>query len=254
MIVTGIDLESTGLNKTTDRTIEVGLVLWSTNFRRGLETSSFLVDSEGVAVTPEITRITGVHPAMVTSFGWSVDSAWEEIRRFVSRSEAVVAFNGRRFDIPMLKNWGKRMGEEFPDMLVIDPYEDMPENMDSASPGMRPQELITMCAKNGIYYDAHEALADVNGMLKLMSKRPLEFVLERAKSETIIVRAVTSRYDNTAVKQNKFRWYNDNAGTKFWWKKLKRIDLPILIQEVDNEFGLEEIDFPIELLEPEEKR
>src|SRR5277367_6670046 len=176
MIVVGLDLEATGLDKVKDRPIEVGVTLWSTNMKRGLETHNFLVQSDGVPITPEITEITGVTQKAVDKFGWAPQDAYDETMHFVADAEAVVAFNGRRFDIPMMHAWAARLKTKFPDKFVIDPYEDLP---------MRGQELITMCAKRGIYYDAHEAGADVGAMLRLMSDFPLEVVIERAKSPVL---------------------------------------------------------------------
>jgi|SRR5579859_3205283 len=246
MIVVGLDLEATGLDIVNDRPIEIGLTLWSTNMGRSLETRNFLIQSDGVKVTDEITEITGVTQKAVDAFGKQPDEAYEIVEEFVQQGEALVAFNGSRLDIPMLKQLAKRLGKTFPEKLLIDPFVDMPKYIDSASPGMRSQELITMCAKEGISYDAHEAGADVLGMLKLMSTRDFNLVLERAKSDTVILQSKQNRYENAKVKKHRFRW---NPDFKIWWKQVKRIDLDLLVKEINNEFGLVEIDIPLEQLE-----
>lgn len=246
MIVAGLDLEATGLDKVNDRPIEVGLTLWSTNLKRALESKNFLVQSGGVPVTAEVTEITGINQSMVDKFGLEPDEAFDETVSFISRAEAIVAFNGRRFDIPMMQAWAKRHGTTFPDKLVIDPFEDMPATSIAASPGMRGQELITMCAKQGIYFPAHEAGADVGAMLRLMSTRPFELVMDRAKSDSVIIQSKQGRNENDKAKKHKFRWHPDH---KIWWKSVKRIDLDSLVTAVNNEFGLVEIDIPLEELE-----
>lgn len=238
MIVVGLDIESTGLDKVKDRPIEVGMTLWTTNLNRGLENRSFLVQSDGVKVTDEITEINGITQEQVDRFGLQVDEALDEVLYVVEQAEAIVAFNGRSYDIPMFKNWAKRVGKTWPDKLVIDPYDgDLPAKSNAITPAMRPQELITMCAKNGIYFDAHEALGDVGGMLKLMSKRPFEMVLERAKSPTVIIQSQQSRRENDKAKKHKFRWNPDQG---IWWKSLKRLDLDYLASKVNNEFAMRE--------------
>src|SRR5208283_5142044 len=103
MIVVGLDIESTGLDKVKDRPIEVGMTLWTTNYGRGLENRSFLVQSDGVKVTDEITEITGITQGQCDRFGLQADEAFEEVLYVVSQAEAIVAFNGRRFDIPMFQ-------------------------------------------------------------------------------------------------------------------------------------------------------
>lgn len=246
MIVVGLDLEATGLDKVNDRSIEVGLTLWSTNMGRSLETRNFLIQSDGVPITEEITEITGVTQPAADRFGYDPSEAFDIISEFVERGEALVAFNGPGYDIPMMKAWAKRLGKTFPDKLVIDPYNDTPKTSKAASPGMRPQELITMCAKEGIHYNAHEAGADVVAMLQLMSKRPFEFVLARAQSELIIIQSKQHRSENKKAKKHKFRWNPDKG---IWWKAVKRIDLDNLVTAVNNEFGLVEIDIPLEQLD-----
>ena len=227
MIVAGVDMEATGLDKVNDRPIEIGVTLWTTKYNRGLDSRAFLVQSDGVPVTDEITEITGINQGMVDSFGYTPEDAWDETLMFVERAEAVVAFNGRRFDIPMFHSMAKRLKKQWPDKLVIDPFEDLP---------MRGQELIAMCAKMGIYYDPHEAGADVGAMLRLMAKFPFDVVLKRAQSPVVIVQSTQRRNENAKVKKHKFRWNPDKA---IWWKAVKEMDVDTLAKAVNNEFGLQ---------------
>ncbi len=122
---------------------------------------------------------------------------------------------------------------------MIDPYTDLP---------MRGQELITMCAKKGIAYDAHEASADVGAMLRLMGKFPFDLVLTRAKSPVVVVQSLQSRSENEKVKKHRFRW---NPDRKIWWKAVKEIDLNDLAGAVNNEFGLQVLDLKPEDLDSE---
>lgn len=241
MLVAGLDIESTGLDKVKDRPIEVGMTLWTTNFSRGLETRSILVQSDGVKVTDEITEITGINQGMVESkrsWVYTPEEAFDEVLYFVNQAEAIVAFNGRRFDIPMFKAWAKRVGKEWPEKPVIDPYDgDLPDRYTLITPGMRGQELITMCAKMGIYYDAHEAGADVSAMLRLMAKRPFDMVWQRSQSPIVIIQSQQGRSENEKVKKHKFRWHSD---MKIWWKAVKQLDLEHLAKQVNNEFPLRE--------------
>jgi DNA polymerase-3 subunit epsilon len=237
VIVVGLDLEATGLDKVKDRPIEAGVTLWTTKFNRSLDTRAILVQSDGIKVTDEITEITGINQSMVDNFGYTPEEAYDEVMYFVDRAEAVVAFNGRRFDIPMMVSWAKRLQKQFPDKFVIDPFEDLP---------MRGQELIAMCAKMGIYYDPHEAGADVGAMLRLMSKFPFDVVLTRAKSPVVVVQSLQHRSENDKAKKHKFRW---NPDRKIWWKAVKEIDLQILAGAVNNEFGLQVLDLQPEDLE-----
>lgn len=249
MIVAGLDIEATGLDKVKDRPIELGLSLYTTNFSRGLESRSLLIQSDGVPVTDEITEITGITQGMVDKYGVEPAEAFEEGLYYANRAQAVVAFNGRRFDIPMMHAWAKRLKQTWPEKLIIDPYEDMPATLAGPTPGMRPQELITMCAKEGISYDPHEAGADVGAMLRLMMKRNFEHVLQRAQSPTVVIQSHQERFENDKVKKHKFRW---NPDKKIWWKSVKKIDLDGLWKAINNEFSISETGYTPEQLDTSE--
>jgi DNA polymerase-3 subunit epsilon len=237
MIAIGIDIEATGLDKVKDRPIEVGVALWTTKYNRALDTRAFLIKSDGVPVTDEITEITGITQSMVDNFGYEPEEAYDEMAYFVERAEAIVAFNGRRFDVPMCQAWAKRMKKEFPEKLLIDPFTDLP---------MRGQELITMAAKMGIYYDPHEAGADVGAMLRLVGKFEFATVLERAKSDILVVQSKQDYSNNKAAKKHKFRWNPDH---KIWYKVIKEMDIKELSQQVNGEFKMEILDLQPEDLE-----
>ena len=245
MIALGLDLETTGLDKTKDRPIEVGLTLWSTNYNRSLETHNFCIQSDGVTVTPEITRLTGVTPKM-SEQGWTPEDAYEEVEHYISRADAIVAFNGRRFDIPMLHSWAKRLGKEFPAKFIIDPSTDLPDTNDAPSPPMPREPQITMCARRGIYYPAHEAGADVNAMLRLMATAKFEYVLKRAESPLIVVQSHQNRNENRKASKHKFRW---NPDKKVWWRAIQEIDLDYLHKQINNEFPISECQYPLEVLD-----
>lgn len=221
-------MEATGLDKVNDRPIEVGVALWTTKFNRSLDTRAFLVKPDPAKVSDEITAITGITQGMCENFGYSSEEGYDETMYFVDRAEALVAFNGRRFDFPMFHAWAKRLQKEFPDKLIIDPYEDLP---------MRGQELITMCAKMGIYYDPHEAGADVGAMLRLVGKFDFDVVLTRAKSPVVVIQSLQHRSENDKVKKHRFRWQPD---LKIWWKAVKQIDLDALTEAVNNDFSMRE--------------
>jgi len=240
MIVVGLDLETTGLNKVADRPIEACVTLWTTNFHRSLDSRSLLIQSDGVKIPAEVTEKTGITQSMVDKFGYTPSEAYEEVVNWVERSEAIVAFNGRRFDLPICKNWASRLGFKFPERPIIDPFADLP---------MQGQELITMCAKKGMFYSAHEAGADVSAMLALMSKFDFPLLWERSQSPVLVIRSMQGRNENEKVKKHKFRW---NPDRKIWWKAVKEIDLDTLAKQVNNEFALEQLDLKPEDMETDE--
>ena len=245
MILAALDVETTGLDKNKDRIIEVGLVLYSTGQNRVLESAGFLVQSDGVAITEEITSITGITQSAVDKFGYESCRALEDIEYYISQSDAVIAHNGIRFDKIMVDNAAKRSTFSLTEKLWADTMIDIP--------GVKGEQLITMCAKVGILLTgAHGALADASATLEMArrhaqeSEKSWEKIVERAKSPLVILRSHQDRSKNSDAKKLRFRW-NPQAG--FWWKAVKEMDVAGLIAEapfdisrVDKSVTLEQLD------------
>lgn len=229
MIILSYDLETTGLDKHKDRMIEVGLALYSTSQNKILESTGFLVQSDGVPVTKEITQITGVTQAAVDRFGYDPGDALDNIIEFAEQADAIATHNGNRFDIPVTHNTAKRLNRLFPEKLVIDTMTDIP--------GVDGEQLITMCAKRGfVSKDQHSAEEDAKSVLWLMRshstdgpEKSFEAIAERAKSPLVVILSHQGRDNNNAAKKFKFRW---NPDLKIWWKAVKEVDVETLASQV----------------------
>lgn len=215
MILLGYDLETTGLDKVNDRMIEVGLVLYSTGQQKVLESTGFLVQSDGVPITSEIEGITGITQAAVDRFGYAPDDALDYIGDFMAQAEAVIGHNVIRFDKPVTVNTAKRRGFLLEEKLWIDTMTDIP--------GVAGEQLITMCAKHGfVNPNQHSAEDDAKSVLKLISDYDIGKIVERAESPLIAVQSHQDRYKNDDAKKLKFRW---NPERKIWFKFMKEMDL-----------------------------
>lgn len=244
MILLAYDIETTGLDKQKDRVIEVGLALYSTGQRKILESAGFLVQSDGVPITQEITDITGITQAAVDRFGYEPLSAIEDISDWVAKADAIVAHNGYRFDRPMTENWAKRLNIVLPEKLWVDTMTDIP--------GVTGEQLITMCAKKGfVNPNQHSAEDDAKAVLKMLeiyntSGTSFESVVERAKSPLVLLRSHQERNRNEDAKRFKFRW---SPKHELWWKAVKEEDIPALANQVpfkvsylDKQFTFEDLD------------
>ena len=246
MIILSYDIEATGLDKQKDRMIEVGLVLYSTGQNRVLESTGFLVQSDGVPITPEITEITGITQAAADKFGYDPDGALDVIRNFVEQSDAILAHNGNRFDRILTENTVKRRNSSLPEKLWIDTMMDIP--------GVKGEQLITMCAKVGILMSgAHGALVDASSTLEMARRHSLDptksfdKMVERAKSPLVLVQAHQDRSRNQDAKKLRFRWSPAPVG--IWWKAVKEMDMAELVQQapfdisrIDKSITLEQLD------------
>lgn len=229
MIILSADVEATGLDKQKDRIIELGAVLYSTGQKRVLESTGFLVQSDGVPITQEITDITGITQVAVDRFGYSQEDAIQTFADLADQADAVIGHNIIRFDRPMLWNAAARLGITLPEKLLIDTMTDIP--------GVKGEQLVTMCAKKGFVYDAHGALADSSAVVKLTSiynesaATSYDLMVERAHSELVVIlgHQDRSKAANKAARKAGFRW---NGDLKIWWKAVKDMDVSALAASV----------------------
>jgi DNA polymerase-3 subunit epsilon len=241
MILLSYDIEATGLDKQKDRIIEMGLCLYSTGQQKILESTGFLVQSDGVPITSEITEITGITQAAADRFGHEQADAIDDFNWFAEQADAVIAHNGNRFDKPITENTAHRLNKVLQDRLWIDSMTDVP--------GVKGEQLITMCAKHGfINPNQHSAEDDAKSVLKLIQTYDINKIVERAKSPTIILRShqPNTPENNRAVGKLGFRW---NGTYKIWHRATKEMDVsdiaakcPFDVSRVDKEITLEMLD------------
>jgi len=215
MILFAFDLETTGLDFVKDRPIEVGAILYSTTQKKCLESQGFLVKTD-VAITEEITKLTGITSAAVNKFGYESLDALYVVSDMLRSADAVIGHNAVRFDKKMLQAWWNReQFDNYPEKLWIDTYTDLPDT--------EVGKLTLMAANAGfLNLFPHSALADCQTVLKLVESYDIEKVVERAKSPNVVVQAMVTYDTNALAKKERFRWYPEK---KQWWKLCKEIDL-----------------------------
>jgi DNA polymerase-3 subunit epsilon len=237
MILLSFDLETTGLDFQKDRVIEVGAILYSTTQKKCLESMGYLVKSDGVPVSAEITQLTGITQGAVDKFGFTPTDALEIVQEMMEEADAIIGQNVLRFDKPMVEPWFNRLHMKMPQKLWIDTRTDLP--------GIEGKHLGYMCADNGfLNLFPHSALSDCQSVLKLVSMCSIADVVARAESPTVILKAHVSYETNKLAKARKYSWNPEN---KLWWKVVKQMDLEkeTSHQEFDVSFVT---DIPIEKL------
>jgi len=240
VILCAYDLETSGLDKQKDRMIEVGLCLYSTGQQKVLESCGFLVQSDGVLITPEVEEITGITQAAVDRFGYDPADALDDVIKFMEQAEAVIGHNVIRFDRPMTENAAKRLERILPEKLWIDTMTDIP--------GVKGEQLVTMAAKHGFLNPIqHSAEDDAKSVLKLISFYDVDKIVERAQSPTIVVRShqPNTTENNKVVRKLGFIW---NGVFKIWWRPTKEMDfeslksrMPFDVSVVGKEISLEQL-------------
>jgi DNA polymerase III epsilon subunit-like protein len=240
MILLSLDFETTGLDVVNDRVIEFGAVLYSTGQKKCLDNQGMLVKTD-ISITPQITKITGIHPAAVDRFGYEPDDVLGIIVDMMQNADAIIGYNCRRFDRRVIENWAVRAGDiRVSGRLWIDLYQDLPWQVPTG-------KLGHVAADHGILnLFPHSALADAQTVLAIAEKYDPEELLHRAQSPVVILQARQNRVDNDLVKQApfKFRW---NPTNKIWWKPVKEQDVTEIIQSAPFPITIEKGYAPEEL-------
>lgn len=237
MILLSLDFETTGLDVVNDRVIEFGAVLYSTAQHKCLDNQGMLVRTDK-PITPEITKITGIHPAAVEKFGYDPDDILDIIIDMASHADAMIGYNVRRFDKHVFENWASRAGRSHGVSLWIDLFQDLPFDVPTG-------KLSHLAADHGILnLFPHSALADAQTVLAIADKYDPELLLSRAQSPVVVLQSRADRSQNDLVKKARFRW---NPGRKIWWRAAKQQDVEQIMQSVSFPVTIEKGYTPEEL-------
>lgn len=237
MILCGIDIETSGLEKEKDHITEIA---WS--IKRHGEVRS-LVDKryyiKGVEEIPDnVIKLTKIEVKHCTKLGRILEEVATELLLdiMLTRTEAMVAHN-KNFDQNWLEHKIPVLKEKLP--MWIDTLHDINWNQTD----VRSRHLPYLCAEYGFLNPfPHNAMSDVWAMLRLLDGFDIEEVNARAQSPMVTLKAKVS-YDNRELaKEQRFRWekFNERHYPKSWIKVVKECDIPA---ERDNcDFNIEVID------------
>jgi DNA polymerase III alpha subunit (gram-positive type) len=219
MLMLGIDLETTGLNKDIDKIIEVGVVVFSPFDWSIWTMHSWLVHQK---VPEHIRDLTGISQIMLDKNGQSEFVVANKLVALINhfKINSIVAHNAP-FDIGFLKEFIKQLPEHssiLDDKLIIDTKIDLPYKKD-----MGQGDLTRICAKHGFLNPfAHRAVFDVLSMIKVMSNYNIEEITFRAKSPNVTLVSDAPFSQKEEVKKAGFYW---KPATKTWERLVKQCDI-----------------------------
>ena len=215
-----LDVETTGLDPTRDEIIELAML----KFDYGSDGSVFRVVDQfsrlrepTVAVSIEITKLTGITPEMVA--GKTITQ--EEVEHFASSAAVVIAHNAgfdrrfveRAFPVFNTKHWACSMSQ-----------------VDWEQEGFDGTKLGYLLGGCGMFHDGHRADEDCRALLEILS-RPLpstgEIALKRlldtARKPTMRVWAENAPFDfKDILKARGYRWNDGSDGRpRSWWSDLQ---------------------------------
>lgn len=218
MLLVATDVETTGLDVTKDKIIEVGAVLWDTVKLAPIRVFNSLVVYPDLQVSAEIEAITGINSQMLVDYGEPPSEVFNGLSRFLACGDYIVAHNGNAFDRPLIERHFLEFGCISPDRLWLDTTIDV-----EYPKSITTRKLVHLAAEHGFVNPfAHRAIFDVLTMLKVLSCYDLARVIELAKEPSVTVQAVVSFADKEKAKERGFRWDGDK---KAWKKTMKRSQL-----------------------------
>ena len=217
-----LDTETTGVNRASDKIIELALKVVKFEKASGKIVS---IDKEyesfndpGEEISQEITMLTGINDEMVE--GQAID--WEKVDAILKDAEIVVAHNAG-FD----RAFVDRYSSVSPDKIWACSMQDI----DWLGRGFSSFKQELLCYWHGFYFDAHRAMNDVDALINLLTHpsyevdRPLLELIKNSQKPTYVIFATNFNYDpvkKDIVKANKYRW---NAEDRVWYKTVSFDDL-----------------------------
>lgn len=216
MLLASFDFETTSLDTDQARVIEVGVLLYTTTFKRVVMAESFIIDNEE-KISSESVEITKITTPMASKFGLVPGDGLSRLQNYFDMAEMVCGKNIIDYDIPVYKNWCIREKQEPIEKPIIDIETDLP--------GVPKNKLSYMAADAGFLNPfPHAALADAWTTLRLIELQPsFDAIVERSKSPRVYVEALVDFDNNHLAKDRKFMWAP--APVKKWFKILKEMDL-----------------------------
>lgn len=213
-----IDTETTGLDYSRDRIIEVGIVAFEYDPATGAiiritgRYSGF--EDPGAPLADEIIQITGITDEMVA--GQAFDD--EQVAALADGASLVIAHNAA-FDRKFMENRFPVFAE-LPWACTVSQIDWQAERISSRS----LEYLLYKCG--GFCINAHRALDDAEGLLGLLlgtlpvSEQPIfKALLETSMGVSSRICAVGAPFEKKdALKQRGYRWYDGSrGGSKGWW-------------------------------------
>lgn len=218
MSICFVDVETTGVDESEDKIIELAVKSIKLNAKSGdiihvLNLYESFQDPEQ-PISEEITLINGITNDMVK--GKNID--WNVVDGIFKQADIIVAHNAsfdrafldRYLPISQNKLWGCTMSD-----------------IDWLHRGFPNAKQELLCIWHGFYYESHRAMNDVDALIHLVSHphytedKPILELVTNADIPyyKIIARGCPFELKDR-VKANKYRWDGN-----YWWKRLEKVEI-----------------------------
>jgi len=214
-----VDTETTGLDPTKDRIIEIAVQRVIFNEGQNIveieRARSWLEDPQR-PLTAEISRLTNLVDRDLSG-QWFDDDA---ILEMISDCDIIIAHNAA-FDRPFLDG-------RFPSLSNL-PWGCSLSQLDWRNLGYDGRALGHLVLQSGRFFDGHRAGNDVNALVTLLGTMApdgriiLAHLLDRCRRDSYRIEAVSAPFEaKDALKARGYRW---DAERRYWWRELEASEL-----------------------------
>jgi DNA polymerase-3 subunit epsilon len=209
-----VDLETTGLDTSSDEVLEIAAVKFAYADDRIISVIDTLqaFQQPSAPIPPAITALTGITNAMVE--GQKIDGT--EVEQFVSDVHIVIAH---------MADFDRKLAERFWPIFAHRHWACSVTGIDWRGHGFGGARLPYILAEFGLFHDAHRALDDCHAALEILARdlpgtstSCLAALLDRARRPQHRLWAVDTPYAlKNALKQRGYRWNDGGEGRPRSW-------------------------------------
>lgn len=211
-----LDLETTSLDTSTAKVIEIGMVelLYSPSMGAVTEIVGKYSELEcpGEPLSDEVQRATGITDEMVA--GKRIDDAG--VAQFIGNDPLVIGHNAVSYDRPIFeRRFPSHKGLRWACSLKDVPWRSL---------GFESAKLDYLAMRLGGFYDAHRASTDCLALIWVLDNVGIAWrvLMDNGLQSSYIVRAIGAPFEvKDVLKANGYRWDDGESGRpKHWWKSV----------------------------------
>lgn len=212
-----LDTETTGLNATRDKVIELALLALDLDLATGQPTGPLVVydglEDPGAPLSPEVQQLTGITDEMLQ--GQRLDEA--RIAELLAGAQLVIAHNAG-FDRPFVE-------ARLPAFAEVD-WACSFADIDWKRQGRESAKLSALAMQLGWFYDAHRAEMDCHALLAVLSPtlplgevNGLMHLVQAARQPSFRLQATAAPFEaKDLLKARSYRW---DAANRVWTTQLR---------------------------------
>lgn len=241
MLLAITDTETTGTSPDENRITDIGIVLFSTDAKRIIDTFSMSINEpDHGLINDYITELNGTTSDFLNDFGTHPEDErvhlFEHIQYLFDRADYCVAHNAQ-FDRGMLEGFYKRYNRKMPEKDWICSQRDI------KYPRTCKYENLTYLSGfyNIINPMQHRAIGDAFVTTEIIKRHNIDSIIKRYKSrmngtidadkvKVIVKLEFDQKEEREVVKSYQFKWDREN---KLWWKMIIKEDIQTLPFKVE---------------------